>query len=604
MSNNNPENKLARIAELTRGFLDSRYILLWAMLVGVVLVLPSLKAGLVADDYHHKILMTGGDERARILDSPLDMFRFFGGDVDRLAESVDYGLTPWWTYVSEELRAAFWRPLASASHWLDYVLWPNSPPLMHLHSILWFALLVLLTGLMYRRFLGIGWVAGLAVLLFAIDDAHGMPAGFLCNRNALMATVFGILAILVHDRWRKEKWRIGLVLGPVLLTASLLCAEFGISTLAYIAAYALFVDQGKWQRRVMSLAPYVAVVIVWRLLWTHLGYGVSGIGGYIDPVREPLRYMSEAVNRIVFLLLGQWAAPPSDLAMIMTPNISSKVWWAGFGFIVALLLLLIRLLRRDKTARFWFAGMVFSLVPICATWPQDRLLLFTGIGAMGLVAQFVALAVGYYKCRPKNIIWRVGSILMLVVFLFCHVILSPGHLVLRSRYPMGMPRFWDCLELKGPLDNDIVDKTLVLVNPPSVFVVLTSALAWAGNKQPMPTRIRALTSSLLKPVQVERPDDKTLVVRPEYGYLAWVLDQLFRNEKHPFALGDRVELSGMTVEIRSLTGDGRPRDVAFIFDKVLEDSSFVWLKHKDGIFVPFIPPAIGESVELAGESLF
>jgi hypothetical protein len=169
---------------------------------------------------------------------------------------------------------------------------------------------------------------------------------------------------------------------------------------------------------------------------------------------------------------------------------------------------------------------------------------------------------------------------------------------------MGIPRFWDRLELKGPLDNDIVDKTLVLVNPPSAFMVLTSALAWAGNEQPMPAQIRALTSSLFRPVQVERPDERTLVVRPEYGYLAWILDRLFRNEKHPFALGDRIELAGMRVEIRSLTGDGRPRDVAFIFDQVLEDSSFVWLKHEDGEFVSFTPPATGESVELAGEKLF
>ncbi len=435
----------SRIIEHIRSFLSSPYIVLWAVLVGVVLVLPSLKAGLVMDDYHHKILMTGGDQRARLLDSPLDMFRFFGGNVEQLAESVDYGLVPWWTYVSDDLMAAFWRPLASATHWLDYVLWPKSPALMHVHSILWYALLVLVTGLTYRRFMGASWVAGLAILLFAIDDAHGMPAGFLCNRNALMATVFGILAILGHDRWRKEKDKYGLFIAPVLLAASLLCAEFGISTCAYLAAYALFIDEGKWKRRAMSLVPYVAVVIVWRLVWTYLGYGVSGIGGYIDPVREPLRYMSASADRVVFLLLAQWAAPPSDLAMIMTPNIFNKFWWAGFAFIVALLLLLTGLLRRDKVARFWFAGMVLSLLPICATWPQDRLLLFTGIGAMGLIAQFVALVVGYYKSRPKNVIWRAASILMLVVFLFCHVILSPGHMVLRSRYPMGLPRFWDRL---------------------------------------------------------------------------------------------------------------------------------------------------------------
>ena len=36
----------------------------------------------------------------------------------------------------------------------------------------------------------------------------------------------------------------------------------------------------------------------------------------------------------------------------------------------------------------------------------------------------------------------------------------------------------------------------------------------------------------------------------------------------------------------------------------LEDLNLVWLKHKDWRFVPFSPPAVGESIELAGETLF
>jgi hypothetical protein len=105
-------------------------------------------------------------------------------------------------------------------------------------------------------------------------------------------------------------------------------------------------------------------------------------------------------------------------------------------------------------------------------------------------------------------------------------------------------------------------------------------------------------------VKIYRPDARTLVVQPEYGYYAWILDALFRNSQHPFSVGDRVELTGMTVEIKELTGDGRPAKAAFTFAVPLEDPSLRWLQYKDGDFIPFTPPAIGQSVVLQAENLF
>jgi len=79
---------------------------------------------------------------------------------------------------------------------------------------------------------------------------------------------------------------------------------------------------------------------------------------------------------------------------------------------------------------------------------------------------------------------------------------------------------------------------------------------------------------------------------------------MFRDKEHTFCVGDRVELTGMTVEIAELTGDGRPAKAAFIFSVPLEDASLRWLQYKDGNFVPFTPPAVGQSVVLQAENLF
>jgi hypothetical protein len=89
-----------------------------------------------------------------------------------------------------------------------------------------------------------------------------------------------------------------------------------------------------------------------------------------------------------------------------------------------------------------------------------------------------------------------------------------------------------------------------------------------------------------------------LVVRPEKGYLAWVADRIFRGMHHPLAVGEKVELMGMTVEITALTADGRPAEAAFRFAVPLEDTSLCWLCYRGKAFEPFTPPAVGESVEI------
>ena len=592
---------LANFKNIIRPALTGRFFPFVIAILAILLTLSSLNVGLRMDDYYHKLLMDGSDSPIRLLDSPLDMFKFFDGDPDHTTEIMDYGFFPWWTY--KGIKGAFWRPLASITHWLDYILWPDSPLLMHAQSVLWYGALVAAVAFLYRRFISIAWVAGLAALLYAIDDAHGTPVGFLANRNAVMATLFGVLTLIIHDKWRRGNLRIGLFFGPALLAASLLSAEAGIATCAYLFAHAVFIDQGTLRRRFAAMIPYVAIVVIWRFLWTYLGYGVENMGAYIDPLSEPLSYIGALKNRAPFLLLGQWAVPPSDLTIMIHPKYAILLWRSALVFLVLLVVVLIPLLWHKRAARFWAMGMILSVLPICATFPSDRLLLFVGIGAMGLVAQFIYNVFGKTEERPKFILWRIPAFVLAVIFILIHLIIAPLALPVRA-VPMIPKKFADKLMITEALDESVKSQDLVVVNPPVTFLFLQSPLVWECNSQPIPRHLRILTSSLFQPVKVYRPDTKTLVIRPEYGYYAFVLDALFRNKQNPFSVGDRVELTGMTVEITELTGDGRTAEAAFIFSVPLEDPSLRWLQHKDGAFVPFTPPAIGQRVVLPGGRLF
>ena len=115
--------------------------------------------------------------------------------------------------MAPDFRMSFWRPLSSLTHVLDHVLWPRSFVLAHAQSMLWFAALLAVVAVLYRRF-HVPWIAHLALLLYALDDARGWVLGWVANRNALVAATLAFAALAVHDRVRRDGWRPGLWLAP------------------------------------------------------------------------------------------------------------------------------------------------------------------------------------------------------------------------------------------------------------------------------------------------------------------------------------------------------------------------------------------------------
>ncbi|MCU0685466.1 MAG: hypothetical protein MUF34_25035 [Polyangiaceae bacterium] len=135
------------------------------------------------------------------------------------------------------MRTVFFRPIASLSRAFDWLVLGEHPWAMHLHSVLWYGLLVAVAAALYRRLLGSTWAAGLAALLYAVDDAHGVPVGWLANRNGLCAAVFGLLAVGAYAHGRERGSRPAAWLAHAALAASLLSAEAGLAAFLYMGAY-------------------------------------------------------------------------------------------------------------------------------------------------------------------------------------------------------------------------------------------------------------------------------------------------------------------------------------------------------------------------------
>ncbi len=493
MSSEEPtRGAIRKVAALAGSLLTSRRLPMTAAALAVVLALPALGAGLMLDDYYHRTVLLGTSRLRPLLGPPSDMFRFFRGDPSRTGELMDIGLFPWWTDIN--LKAEFLHALTVLTHRLDYALWPDSPALMHAHSLLWLGALVAVTAAFYRRMLGATWAAGVAGLLFAVDDAHGGTVGFLANRNALVAATFGVSALIAHVRFRRDGSRPAALLAPLLLLAALFSKEEGIGTCGYLGAYALFVDpKGRW-RGCLVLWPYAAAVIAWGALRAGWGYGVRDVGLYIDPLTDTMRFLAAAIGRLPILLLGQWSPIPADLAAVLPPRGIAGLWWFAMAFLGLLLFAMAPLLRRDPLARFWATGMLLATIPVSATLPMDRLrTTFVGIGAFGLVAQYWAFIFGDAVGAPSKAMWRVPATALAWLLVGVHAVVAPIILPLRAANPAG-PRWVEKrLYVRTPLGRSVEDQTVVIVNAPSpvnaCYLILIRELS--GQSIPRHTRVLA-----------------------------------------------------------------------------------------------------------------
>jgi hypothetical protein len=121
---------------------------LYAAILGVVLTLPSLGAGFLADDLTHQISFRPEFRALGGIHGDWDMFRFQDADRAYLRRIMDLGIWPWWT--SPSLRVAFFRPLSSLSHALDYRVLSAWPVVMHAENLALYGGVVLLAALFYR----------------------------------------------------------------------------------------------------------------------------------------------------------------------------------------------------------------------------------------------------------------------------------------------------------------------------------------------------------------------------------------------------------------------------------------------------------------------
>jgi hypothetical protein len=583
---------------------------------GLLLRADVVYSGFYTDDFDHYAMHVG---RYPVPRAPLDKFNFGDGTPVETRALVESGHFPWWS--SPRIQLSMLRPVSSALIAADFWAFGLDSRWFHVHSLLWWCALVVAVTLLLGRVLPTP-MAALAVLLFAIEEGHGLPAGWLANRSTLVATTFGVLAVHAHLVAREDGKRGMRVLSLVCVALSLASGEYAFGPLAYLFAYEFVTRTEPWMERVRSLAPAGVLAIAYLGLRGALGYGIAGSGFYISLTSDPLAFVRALVWRVPVLAGDLALGVPADWylngspwrgALLRTGWFTPDQWralpdWTAFHVALgaSALLGVAWALRRAarwvgpdhaRTLQFLVIGAVLSLVPVAGSMVSARLTVAASIGFDALIAAALlrAFSLAQQTARIRSV---VVAVLACTGLLYVHVHTASRRSQLdamwhreraRLEYEWVMSAEVDAAELPGQ----------------RVFVVSTADLtsAWylpyvrMAMGQSVP-RSYTLLSGASQPHDLVRVSERAFelhVLTNNVGYMA--VGGNYRSADEPFAAGDTVEFQGLRAEvIRVLYG--QPHGVRFTFPKSVTDGEYVFLESTERGLRRVQIPAIGQSVRL------
>jgi len=614
-----------RLLDFFKRWLAHRHLPVFLAIAAILMMLPALKLGLIADDLPQRMIELRPDQLPPRMNETgmlppnsgsfsTVLFDLFGLNQNQqsLALMKNYGVLPWWT--PDDLKCSLCRPVAALTHWLDYRLFPDSPALMHAHNIAWFAAVVFLATVVYRKLMGAGWAAGLAALLFLLDGNTYFPAAFVANRGYFLAIFFSLLCLYEHHQWRSTKSRSAMLLSGLFLALSLFSEESGASTFAFILAYAFVLEPGPFRNRALTILPSVLVITAWQIIYMLAGYGLRHVGIYIDPAQEPFRFMQEIIPRDMVLLGSQLTSVPPELLFVVKPSLYPVVVAVLGMFAAATLAIFLPLVFRDKVTAFWFAATILAVIPEVVLLPISKNIGFIAIGAFGLIASFVAGVFTRPSLLPERKGYRLLAWVACVLLILVH---GPGAIAKRVVVVKAGVFAFAWAGRVPPNWPNIENENVIVVNHPCSLESLYVPAYAAYYHQSFPRTLRVLVPACTS-FDVQRTDDKTLVIQSHGSsifscddvgpiHIAHALSACDRllSAGSKYKKGDCCNLDNLTVEVLETDASDLPSRVAFHFNTSLNSPDFRWLwfDWRTSSTEPFKIPAIGQSVTLLGPSL-
>ena len=543
----------------------------------------ALRTGYLLDDFLHVSMLRGTFPAPR---HPLDLYNFVD-DTDR-ATMFERGLLPWWSH--EHLTIRFMRPLSSALIWLDHRVLGENVLLMHVHSLAWWALVVLAAFAVYRKFFG-ERVARIGVFVLALAPCQTMPLAWLANRDALISLGIGLPALYVYTRARETLAARDRLLAFVLFAFAFLGGEYTLSLAAYVLTYELVRTSDSIALRAIGLTLFGLPLVVYMAVRTRLGYGTVGSGFYTDPFTAPEYFLWVAPRRFATCLLNAWLALDSRTLGADVPDGVLYVLAPIVAFVV------IRALRhvlreRDPSVRraaLWLGvGSVIAIAPVLAVMSGQRVLGAVMFGVAPIVALVLDGAWFPRVIEPRRGVAELTQLAALGLG-FAHLIYGPGvGAVSEARIRDTSAQFRRQMNSVHALVGDAATADAVVVRGTFDSFFVPFGIEPDG-RTPRAWAVLAAAQRVLVIRTGERELD--LYAEADSGAFPPGEGNLFLDAGFLITTGTVFHAPGFTATISEMS-EGRVTGVHFAFDEAFQNR--VWLAETTKQYFPAHLPSIGE----------
>ncbi len=238
--------------------------------------------------------------------------------------------------------------------------------------------------------------------------------------------------------------------------------------------------------------------------------------------------------------------------------------------------------RQNRMASFYGTAMILSIIPFTLSGSQDRVLLWAGLAAAGLLSELCAYLVSIVKKKRFPVV--MGKIILFNNLFFSLLFFIPALFM-----------FMIIESSAGKIEKSVSNKNAIVFNAPMDIFFMYPAALRAEKKEKWPDHVHCLyngTDTLI----LTRTGQNTIEAKVASGWLKIMMERFFRAKRCTFKPGDRINLSLMDITITHVTPDGRPETVEFTFKDDMEDIN--WMEWKGSGPVPCKLPEIGQQIKL------
>lgn len=585
---------------------------------GLVLHCGALAWGFIYDDYLHQFLLRGfADSGAWHL---WNLYDFTPPRV-ALNPLPHWHFAPWW--VDPDFSVRFLRPVASASIALDYALCGPAAFGYHLTNLAVFGLYLWLTWRLYRA-LGLWPRAALWGFAFvAFSAANTLPAGWIANRNSLLAATFGVASLLAVCRYqRRRSWSTGLIALAAYLLA-LGSKESGIATGVLALVALAILDRRQWSpdatdappdeipapsslpaiassRRRLFASPlswsFIAVTALYLAVYIVGGYGTRAANyplPWVDLAAYGQRlavWLPVAIGAVFFGIVPDVLVPQPQLARLIAAALVPCVVLAVVAYR--------RVVGSSRLALFGAAWVLLSILVEAGGDLSLRLLMNASAGG-GLLFGLYFGALDGWRSAYRN--RRFGQVVLATLLVACAFVVAPVNHVLGSLAFSSLGARDRELIRTAAIDRSApAPRSVFLLNAPTSLVGMSFAPTWmveTGDREtyvyPLQLGHRALSWT--------RDDARTMTLTSRGSpFIDNRIERLF-TYRRVRRVGESWRIGPLTVVPLAVEPAGI-RTVRLTFDQPLDDATYQFLAYENGRLVRVPPPTIGQTVDFSAIS--